>query len=51
MNAIEIIREPCVRCAQTTAVVSLSECQECPHFWGYNLGETKICCTYTEAAE
>ena len=46
MNLIEIIRVPCVACPKTAGVVILSECQKCEHFYGYNVFETKIGCTY-----
>lgn len=48
MNPIEIIREPTVNCPETGAIVFLCECEKCRHFYGYNLGETKIGCRYEE---
>jgi hypothetical protein len=48
MKLIEIIREPCVLCPKTAGIVSESECQKCEHFYGWNLGETKIGCEYGE---
>jgi hypothetical protein len=44
MKLIEIVREPCVLCPKTNGVVLVSECQSCKHFYGYNIGETKIGC-------
>ena len=44
MKLIEIIREPCVLCPKTAGIVLESECQKCEHFYGWNLGETKIGC-------
>jgi len=44
MKLIEIIRDPCVLCPKTNGVVRVSECQSCEHFYGYNIGETKIGC-------
>jgi len=44
MKLIEIVREPCVLCPKTNGVVRVSECQSCEHFYGYNIGETKIGC-------
>ena len=46
MKLIEIIREPCVLCPKTAGIVSESECQKCEHFYGWNLGATKIGCEY-----
>jgi len=51
MNLIEIIREPVVACPETGEAVLLCECARCQHFYGYNLGETKIGCTYRIHAE
>jgi hypothetical protein len=46
MKVVEIIREPVVMCQRIPSAVTLSYCQKCEYFYGFNLGETKIACMY-----
>jgi hypothetical protein len=50
MKMVEIIRKPCVLCPKTGRIALVSECEsgECGHFYGFNLGETRIGCRYGE---
>ena len=51
MKHIEIVRVPCLLCPKTAGIVTESECQKCEHFYGWNLGETKIGCVYEMVEE